>query len=75
MDTKTLQKAVDLGAKLKQVIIATADGNGFPHVATAGKITLTSDFRVKITAWFCPGTVNNVAQNHHISLVVWNTAS
>jgi hypothetical protein len=53
-------------------------GYGFPIggvAAAAGKLTCESDRRVAVAVWFCPGTVDNLRQNHKISLVVWDAAA
>ncbi len=71
----TLQKAVALAERLQHVFVATADSNGLPHVAAAGKLTYKSNGRVAVAAWFCPGTVDNLQQNRKISLVVWDAAA
>ena len=64
------RKAVALAEKLRHVFVATADANGLPHLAAAGKLTAESDKRVAVAAWFCPGTVDNLRQ-----LVVWDAAA
>ena len=75
MKPEAIKKAVTLAAELEQFMIATADKDGHPHVATAGKMSLVPEQRVKVAAWFCPGTVANVQQNHRIALAVWDSAT
>ena len=70
---EAIQKALELADQLQHVFVATADAKGLPHVATAGKLKLESDGRVAVTAWFCPGTVDNLQDNHSIALVVWDS--
>ncbi|MGD8230120.1 MAG: pyridoxamine 5'-phosphate oxidase family protein, partial [Desulfobacteraceae bacterium] len=72
MTLGAIQNAVALGTKLKHVFVATADANGLPHVAAAGRMTLVSQTSVAVEAWFCPGTVMNLAQNVRVALVVWD---
>ena len=67
---KAIQEALELADKLQHVFVATADAKGMPHVAAAGKLKLESDGRVPVTAWFCPGTVDNLQHNHRIALEV-----
>ncbi len=69
---EAIQKALELADKLQHVFVATADAKGLPHVAIAGKLKLESNGRVAVTAWFCPGTVDNLQHNHRIALVVWD---
>jgi predicted pyridoxine 5'-phosphate oxidase superfamily flavin-nucleotide-binding protein len=54
------------------VLVATADDEGRPHVAVAGKIEALADGRVAVSEWFCPGTVSNLRKNPRISVVVWD---
>jgi hypothetical protein len=72
MKPKSLNTAVELAEKLEHVFVATADSSGMPHVATAGKLSQTSEGQVTVAAWFCPGTLTNLKNNRKISLVVWD---
>ena len=67
-----LKQALALAATVETVLVATADGDGCPHVAVAGKIHMLADDRVAVSEWFCPGTVSNLEKNPRISLVVWD---
>jgi predicted pyridoxine 5'-phosphate oxidase superfamily flavin-nucleotide-binding protein len=67
-----LARALALAAAVRTVLVATADGEGRPHVAVAGKIGGLPDGRVAVSEWFCPGTVANLEKNPWISLVVWD---
>jgi hypothetical protein len=57
------------------VFVATADAKGIPHVAAAGELKRTSGDHVAVAAWFCPGTLANLDDNRHISLVEWDAPS
>ena len=72
---KDLDTAIDLAEKLGHVFVATADSSGMPHVAAAAQLNKASDDHVAVSAWFCPGTVANLGDNHRISLVVWDPPS
>ncbi|MFO8085945.1 MAG: pyridoxamine 5'-phosphate oxidase family protein [Desulfobacterales bacterium] len=72
MSFEAIKKAVDLGRRMKNVFVATADSRGLPHLASAGLIDIVSEDRVSIEAWFCPGTVQNVQDNPLISVVAWD---
>ena len=73
MDRELLRRCEQL-ADEGTVIVATADGDGLPHVAAAGKLDVADGGRVTVTEWFCPGTVSNVQENSRISVVAWNPA-
>ncbi len=66
------KKAVALAEKLRHVFVATADADGLPHVASAGKLASAPDGRVVLADWFCPGTVTNLQQNPCVAIVVWD---
>jgi predicted pyridoxine 5'-phosphate oxidase superfamily flavin-nucleotide-binding protein len=69
---KRLTQALELAADVRTILVATADGEGRPHLAVAGKILGLADGRVAVFEWFCPGTVANLEKNPRISLVVWD---
>ena len=75
MRQETIQSAVALGQKLEHVFVATADSEGVPHVAAAGRISLESEGLLTVAAWFCPGTVMNLRHNPKVSLVIWDEAA
>jgi hypothetical protein len=74
MNQKLLRDAVDLARRDGKILVATADGGGLPHLASAGGLELLPDGRLGITAWFCPGTLENIQGNRGISLTVWDPA-
>jgi uncharacterized protein len=67
-----IHSAVALGQKLEHVFVATADAEGLPHVAAAGRISLGSEGLLTVAAWFCPGTVLNLRNNPKVALVIWD---
>ena len=69
---KNLDDAIGLMERVGHVFVATADAGGMPHVAAAAKLSKAADDQVAVSAWFCPGTVANLDNNRHISLVVWD---
>lgn len=71
MNADALKKALKL-AKGRPVFVATADRAVLPHLACAGRLAAAPDGRVLLTEWFCPGTLENLAGNPRISLVVRN---
>jgi predicted pyridoxine 5'-phosphate oxidase superfamily flavin-nucleotide-binding protein len=73
--TGRLEQPLRLAETSKTVLVATADGDGRPHLAVAGQIEALPDGRVAVSEWFCPGTVGNLKENPRISLVVWDSVS
>lgn len=74
MDPAALDHALSLARKLGHLFVATADKKGVPHVAAAAKIESSPEARVRVSAWFCPGTMANVAENPRVALVIWDPA-
>jgi len=75
MNVEILKKAEQLAAKAGHIFIATADAKRWPHIAAAGRLSLTPEKRVEVTEWFCPGTIANLQANPRLSLVVWDSAT
>ena len=75
MKQEELHQAVALAERLRHVFILTVDPEGMPHLAAADNLTLAPDGRVRVSGWFCPGTVNNLLAGDRISLVVWDQAA
>ncbi len=75
MNVETIKEAAQLAQKIGYSFVATADTSGRPHVATAGRLALSSEGHIVVAEWFCPGTVANLQVNPRISLVVWDAAT
>ena len=75
MSGTELNEAVRLAERAGCVLVATADASGTPHVAVAGRLTAAGDDAVCVSAWFCPGTVENLAVNRRVALVAWDRPS
>jgi hypothetical protein len=71
----SIKRAVELGMKVGYVFVATVDAEGLPHLAAADELGIESENRVAVSAWFCPGTLNNLRSNRRIALVIWDEAS
>lgn len=54
------------------VFIATADPEGFPHIAAAERAHVISDRELSVTGWFCSQTEANLARNPRAAIVVWD---
>jgi len=73
MHPETLQQTVALAQSIGQVLVATADSKGLPHIVPADNRTLIPDGKkVAVEAWFYPGTAANLQANRKIALVIWD---
>ena len=64
--------AVALAAEVGHVFVATASSDGLPHLAAAGSMSLDDAGLVRVSEWFCPGTMANLAENRRVALVAWD---
>lgn len=70
-----LEKAIELAEKVGHVFIATSDVDGWPHLTAARMLKLREDGRIDVREWFCPGTMSNLQNNRHVSIVAWEASS
>ena len=75
MNRRTLKEIEALAAKVGHAFVATADGEGAPHVAVAGTLSVDAGGSVSLEDWFCPGTVKNLDVNRRAAVVVWDRAT
>lgn len=71
MNESALAEAIKL-AQEHPVFVATASLSGTPHLACAGTLNQTEEGDLEVTEWFCPSTVENLAENRRVSLTVWD---
>ena len=71
----TINRAVEFSGKIPHIFIATTDNDRVPHMAAAGPLELQSPDRIVVTAWFCPGTIGNLAGNKSIAIVIWESTN
>ena len=67
MITEPIRRLIENAA---YVFVATADSSGQPHLAIGEQVTITGDSLLIFENWFCPATLQNIACNSHVSVVV-----
>jgi hypothetical protein len=75
MQEEAIRKAVALTERVGHVFVATANGEGVPHLAAAGELEIRPDGSVVVTEWFCPRTMDNLQGNRRVALVAWDSQS
>lgn len=70
MNDELLQRVEHLAQAGGRLFLATAATDGTPHLATASELKFTSGEQLRVTAWFCPVTMENLLQNRRVALVV-----
>lgn len=54
------------------VFVATADSSGLPHIAIGEQVAISGNSLLIFENWFCPVTLQNIAANTHVSVVVFD---
>jgi general stress protein 26 len=72
MDQEKLKTIERMSNTDSLTLMATADAHGHPHVTAAHGMHMRPNRRVELTDWFCPGTVHNVRENSHVSIIIWD---
>lgn len=72
MNPRAVQDAVELAGRGARILVATASADGVPHLAAAGAVKAGAGGALEITAWYCPGTLENLERNPRLSLTVWD---
>jgi pyridoxine/pyridoxamine 5'-phosphate oxidase len=71
----SLDEVLSAFERVKRVLVATASADGQPHIMVAGDFALATEGRVVVTEWFCPATMDNLAENPAIAMVIWDRAA
>ncbi len=75
VNRERLSEAVRLAERVGYAFVTTSDDKGWPHLAMAGRMTITPEGHIAVAEWFCPGTVKNLQLNPKLGIVVWDSAS
>lgn len=73
MAGEIINEAIRLAKQNGHLLVATADAQGLPHIATAAEVFALDENRVQVRYWFCPHTLSNLSANPKVSLVVWDS--
>lgn len=58
-----------------RAFVASADADGQPHLAVGQELKVPDEDHVVFEAWFCPKTLENVADNPLVAVVVLESSS
>jgi len=72
MSETTLSQVAELAGRVGHALVVSADAAGLPHVAVADEVAFLSGSQVGVSAWYCPGTLDNLQANPRLSLVAWD---
>jgi hypothetical protein len=67
MITEPIRRLIE---KLSYIFVATTDSSGQPHMAIGEQVIVLGDSFLVFENWFCPCTLQNIASNSHVSVVV-----
>lgn len=68
MITEQVRRLIETAS---HVFVATADSSGVPHIAIGEQVAITGNSLLVFENWFCPVTLQNIAANTHVSVVVF----
>lgn len=72
MNSKKLERAIELGRKTGHFFIALMGSDGFPYVNSARQIEKVGDNQVAIEEWICPLTVKHVMEHPKMAVLIWD---
>lgn len=61
--------------KANILYVSTSSKEGIPHLAAGEKIVIPESGHIKLEAWFCVKTVENLMNNPHIAIVTVDPAT
>lgn len=67
MITEEIRQFVD---RVGHAFVATADANGYPHVAAGRGVTVVTPGRLVFESWFCQTSLKNLKENPNIAVAV-----
>lgn len=65
----------ELLEKANIIYVGTSDRDGIPHLAAGERIVVSDGGEVKLEAWFCIKTVENLMSNPNISIATIDPAT
>jgi len=71
MRAEALENAARIADK-GVILVATADGEGTPHVCPAHDYHKQDSTHISIAAWFHPRTISNIERNLKVSVIAWD---
>jgi len=75
MNSKKLERAIDLGKRLEHFFVALVGAEGFPYVNFARRIEQGAENQFAVEEWFCPLTVNHLSENPKMAVLISDPAS
>ena len=59
-----------LARTARHLLLATADAQGIPHLATVQRVLPLDNHRLQVISWLCPGSLRAVAENRKVALII-----
>lgn len=75
MNSRKLERAIELGKRLGHFFLALVGSDGFPYVTFARKIEQVSETQLAVEEWLCPLTVKHLSENSKMAVLIWDPAS
>lgn len=74
MNSRKLERAVELAKRVEHFFIAVVGSDGFPYVNSARQIEKVGDNQLAIEEWICPLTVKHVREHPKMAVLIWDPA-
>lgn len=68
-----IEDAIKIARRAGEIYVATS--GEYPHIATARKVSAAEDGRIRISEFFCPGTLENLEKNRKIAMSAYEKQS
>jgi hypothetical protein len=75
MDSRQLERAIDLGKRVEHLFVALVGDGGFPYVNSARRIEQVAANQFALEEWFCPLTVQHLSENPRLAVLIWDPAT
>ena len=75
MNSKKLERAIELGVRLEHFFVAWVGVEGFPYMNSARRIEQVAENQFAVEEWICPLTLKHLSENSKMAVLIWDPAS
>ena len=75
MNSKKLERAIELGKRLEHFFVAWVGAEGFPYMNSARRIEQVAENQFAVEEWICPLTLKHLSENSKMAVLIWDPAS
>jgi hypothetical protein len=75
MNSKKLERAIELGKRLEHFFVAWVGAEGFPYMNSARRIEQVTENQFAVEEWICPLALKHLSENSKMAVLIWDPAS